>query len=287
MKQFIQFKKQRSLGDILTDSFAFVRNEYKPLFKALVQNAAIPFVLLIAATVYYTNSIGDISSLFLGTSASGGANLVISVLFFAVTNMLFIGAFYGTILTYIKSYTENNGIANHEEIRQIVKSKFLSFFGASCLVSIVTGFGLAFCIIPGIYLGVVLSMVFPLMIFNDRSTTDAFSDAFKFIKEEWWITFATLVVMYLIIYFVNMILALPAAIYGMTKSFTSNDVYTPGASLEMVDWIYLTLSTISSAIGYILMSFLVIAIAFIYFNINEKKNQTGTLEEIDSIGSDL
>ena len=29
---YIEFKKQRELGDILTDTFAFLRSEFKPFF---------------------------------------------------------------------------------------------------------------------------------------------------------------------------------------------------------------------------------------------------------------
>jgi len=55
---------------------------------------------------------------------------------------------------------------------------------------------------------------------------------------------------------------------------------------SMFDWVYITLSVLSSAVQYILAGIFAIAIAFIYFNLNEKKNQTGTFETIESIGSD-
>ncbi|MAZ27240.1 MAG: hypothetical protein CL868_09215 [Cytophagaceae bacterium] len=287
MKEIIIFKKERDLGTILTDSFKFVRQEYKTIFKALLHNVAIPFLLLLAGTAYYTASLGDFNFLITGGASAFGANIFIALLFFFVTNILFIGAFYGTMMEYIKSYIDNGGNVNLEEVNSNTKHRFLSLFGASCLISIITVAGLFFCILPGIYLGVVLMMVYPLMIFNNRSTTDAINESFSFIKNEWWMSFATMVVMYLLIYVVKLVFSIPAVIYSFTKAFTGNSTISSGDPSSMFDWVYITLSTLSSAVGYLLLTFMAVAIAIIYFNINEKKNQTGILEEIDSIGSDI
>ena len=80
--------------------------------------------------------------------------------------------------------------------------------------------------------------------------------------------------------------SLPVIIYTLGKAFTSADQISQGDLSSMFDWVYLTLNVISSAIQYIIAGIFPIAIAFIYFNLNEKRNQTGAFETIDSIGTD-
>ena len=46
------------------------------------------------------------------------------------------------------------------------------------------------------------------------------------------------------------------------------------------------LNTLSSAAQYILYTITAVASAFIYFNLHERKYNTGALEEINTIGKD-
>ena len=49
MNDFFNFQRQRELGEILTDTFKYVRLEYRSLFKALLRNAGIPFLIILLA----------------------------------------------------------------------------------------------------------------------------------------------------------------------------------------------------------------------------------------------
>ena len=51
------------------------------------------------------------------------------------------------------------------------------------------------------------------------------------------------------------------------------------------DWILITLQVISSVFQYTLSIISIIAVAFIYFNLNEEKNLTGAFERIDNLGN--
>jgi hypothetical protein len=59
-----------------------------------------------------------------------------------------------------------------------------------------------------------------------------------------------------------------------------------GGGAEMFDWGYIVLSLIGVIAQYVFYSLIVIGTTFIYFNINEKKNSTGTFEQIEALGSE-
>ena len=54
---------------------------------------------------------------------------------------------------------------------------------------------------------------------------------------------------------------------------------------SLLDWVYVVFNVISSLLQYLLSVVVIIAVAFIYYDLNEKKNFTGTYETISNLGS--
>lgn len=284
---YIEFKKKRELGDILTDTFAFIRQNGKHLLSILLKTSAIPFVLLLLASAYYTHTsanVFDPISLSQGEFSNFGMLLIAFIAMFA-TLLIFYGALFGTVLHYIKDYIENKGVVNSESVVHGVKNDFGKIIGLGTLSGLIIFFGTLLCFIPGIYLYVPMSLVFSILIFRNTSATDAITDSFHLIKNEWWITFATLFIIGIIIGIISMVFSLPAVLYSYTKLLTSASQGSMADPTAMIDWVFIILNTISSAAQYILYIITAISTAFIYFNLNEIKHATGTLEQIDSLGN--
>ena len=284
--KLIQFKKQRELGSILGDTFSFLRNEWKQLFSLILKIAGPALLVVVAAYVFYmSTTLGSFADI---TNPNGFDNFtfnaVLALLLLLCSVIVFYSLLYGTILNYIKSYIKNAGQVDAEEVKIGVRSKFWSLIGLSFLVALITGAGLIFCVIPGIYLGTVLITTYAIHVFEDRDVTDSISYSFELIKGEWWMTFATLLVMVVLYYFILMIFNVPQYIYMFIKMFTVAEQASPDP-MAMFDWIYIALNTIAIVAQYILHTIIVICGVFIYFNLNEKKNFTGTLETIDAIGT--
>ena len=65
MQKYIQFKRERDLGEILSDTFKFIRENYKPLLKALLKYTGPVFLLQLFALGYYSYvSVGQGNNLF-------------------------------------------------------------------------------------------------------------------------------------------------------------------------------------------------------------------------------
>jgi len=286
-KTYIVFKKERDLGMMITDAFKFIRDNWKGYFTSIFKIVGPVLALALIAMIGYFFAISDLMQDLGNDSADPmgflknflpwmGILLVAYILLYTLLSM--------TSLFYIKSYIETNGNPSHEDVRTKVKQNFWKFFGYGFLVSIVVIFGAVFCYLPGIYLWIVLSLGASIMVFENRSVGDTFSHTFSLIKGQWWSTFGVKIVVAMLIGVLAQAFSVPALIYQFVQMATiSQEDPTQMFSL-FKDPIYLLLNLLSYAFQFLLSSISLIVGAFIYFDLNEQKNLTGTLERIDSIG---
>ncbi len=279
--QYIQFKKQRELGEIISVTFKFLRENYKALIKSITQVVAPTFILLIAALAYYTYTVAGNP---LAAMEGDYGEFLISFFILAVTLLLFYASLYGTILHYIKSYIENNGTVDEAEIKTGAQDDLGKLFMVFIISAVIVFTGLILFIIPGIYLMVPLSLAATVLVFNKMSLGDSIFHGFTLVKDHWWTTFFSIVVVWLLVYVIGLIFQLPLIIYTFMKMFTVAQEGSIADPVSYSDWIFILLNVVSSVIQYLLSSIFVIALAFIYFNLNEHKNLTGTYETIDKLG---
>ncbi|WP_034891828.1 hypothetical protein [Gillisia sp. Hel_I_29] len=281
-KNYIEFKEERDLGAILSDTFSFFRQNFKPLFKIIFKIAGPAFLLLVAALTYYSYMVsGGNSPATLMQSRT--AEFSIAFLVFALALLIFYSSLYATVLNYIKSYIINNGMVVEEEIKQGHRNYFAKFFLFFIVSAILVIAGLFLLVLPGIYLMVPLSIGTAVMIFNEESLTETISSCLHYIKDNWWYTFFTLIVFGILIYIIGYIFQLPAVIYTVMGIFTKSGEVS--AATAEADWVFVILNVFGSIVNYLLATVSVICISFIYFSLNEKKNFTGTYENIDNLGN--
>ncbi len=287
-QKYIEFKKQRELGEILTDTFVFLRTQFKPFFNTYFKILG-PFLLaMVLSLVLYIYYAGN-SLNFMLVGAGGEVDNLAVVFGLGALYIFSLVVVYtlsqSTVLHYIKSYANGQGEITFSTIKKEVYQSFWSFIGLGLLVALSVVVGLMFCILPGIYLYVPLVLSFSIMVFNRMGTSDAYSYSFTLVKDEWWITFATLFVIGIIVGVANYAFSLPAQVYQFIKmGIFSGEVDAESMFNVFKDPIYILLNVVSS-VGQFLMNLIsVIAAVFIYFNLNEKKNFTGTYERIDNLG---
>ena len=160
MKELITFKKQRELGDIITDTFKFIRLEYKPLFKALLRNAAIPFLILIGISAYYTGVTTDISILDNGSFSFVSFFLPALAMFIAM--FFYYGVLYGTVLNYIKLYIDHQGTVDQDELKTHVRADLGSLTGITMTLTSIIAISVALFIVQSV--SNVLTQIFTILI---------------------------------------------------------------------------------------------------------------------------
>jgi len=289
---FIEFKKTRDLGTIISDAFKFIRENWKGYFGTVVKIAGPAFIIFIIAMALYMRSIGGMISGLPVDSPSAtpnfGVEMVAYIFLAMIAGLVFYVLMQMASLYYIKSYINHNGTVDKSEVIENVKQNFWKFLGYGFLMIIIITIGIMFCILPGIWVGVVLSLGTSILVFENKSVGDTISYCFTLIKDHWWETFGVVLVVGLLVGILGQIFGVPAMIYQLVKMGTMISKNDPTAMMSLFsDPIYLVLMVISYAGQFLLSSITLITSVFIYYDLNEQKNLTGTIEKIDSLGSDI
>jgi hypothetical protein len=288
------FKKEREFGDIISDTFSFFSKNHKVLSKLFLKFIG-PFVLLtIFATTLYQYKTGDLFTDITVISTNPDSvvralseNLLL-LLFYLLISLVTTIITYGTVIHAVKSYINNNGEILDADISEGLKKDFFKMLVYLVISFIVVFVGLFLCILPGIYLGVILTPGIVMLVMEEVSATDAFSKSFQLIKDNWWITFATFLVFNILIGILGFVFQIPTFIYSFIEGFTAIESAQNG-SLEVTemyqDWLFLLFTAIGVLGQYFLNIFSVIMVTLVYFNLSEKQNFSGTYEQIDQIGN--
>ncbi len=281
----IHFKTRRELGTVISDLFRFVRFQGKDLLTYIIRYAGPAFLFVVGSYIYYVqNTMGNFENIFNSSSLTDFSfSLILSLFLFMISLLVFYALLYTVVLCYIDGYIQNNGKVPPEFMRRAINKQYWNMLLLQMANGIIIFFGLILCFLPGIYLAVVLTISAPILIFEEKNVTDSISKSFQLIKNEWFMSFATFFVIYILYYIVMIVFQLPQIIYYFIKAFTINET-AGGNPFEIVDWFSISLEVISMTFQHLLFSLIIISFALVYYHLNELKNNTGAIESIDRLG---
>jgi hypothetical protein len=282
----IELAKSRDFGEIINDTFIFVRQNFKPLLKYFFIFCGF-FLLATIATSILTqvNMIRNVNNFNPNSFDAGSRFAAFSV--FTPTyflTILFLILEYVSISVAVLSFmalykVKENQVPDTEEMWGYFKFYFLKALGSSFVIGILVIVGAIFCLIPGIYLYPVMSLVLPIMIIENTSFGYAFNHSFRLIKDNWWSTFGVLVVIIIILSVASMVVTIPSSILGAGSIFLH---FTKGTTISVTAVI---ITTILQGFMHILNILTVVATCLCYFNLTESKEGTSMLERINKFGT--
>lgn len=281
-KEYVEFKKERDLGSIISDAFKFIRLEGKQFFLTILKVAAIPIVITLVASVYMTYLLSEIPNYdSFQTLSFGGSGLIMGVAYLVTVVYVNLAGMY-----YIKSYIDNKGVVKREEVIAGTKSKFWSFVGFGILAYLIIVASVLLCFFPVFYTMTAVSLGASILVFENEGGSSAIGKCFNFISGYFWETFGVIIVVFLLMLVLGYVFQIPAVIYQFAKMGISVGNDDPTASMFSAygDPIYLLLNMVATVGKFLLYSITLITNVLLYFDINERKNLTGTIERIDSIG---
>ena len=282
-QEFILFKKQRELGEILSITFKFLRQNYKPAGRIFLKLVGPVFILLIATVTYYAWS--TLGESLVSVSGFDTSNFVISFALMLLAYLLYFATMTGTIYHIIRSYINNKGEIVSGEVVEGMKSDFGKLLLLTFISWVLIFAGMLLFVLPGIYLAVPLSLSTAVFVFRRQGVMDSISDCFELVKNNWWITFATMLCIGLIVYLTGLIFQLPVIFFYMIKAFIVASEGSAANVSEIFGPGYIILNVITSVFQYLIYSITPIGLAFVYFNLNEKQNFTGAYETIQNLGN--
>jgi hypothetical protein len=123
------------------------------------------------------------------------------------------------------------------------KPRLLPLLGATLLSGLVITIGVILCILPGIYVGVLFSLIGPALVLERCGVGTAFTRSRVLVTGAWWRTFGILVLAAVISWVISWIISLP---FGLLGAATNGFSTEPTASLSAGS---LVLSTIGAIIA--------------------------------------
>jgi hypothetical protein len=265
----IQFRKKREIGEIITDSFIFLKQEFRQISN-IVLIYVMPFILLYAVLQVF------IMQKIMGTVVPTAdpeelinnlwpvyKNLFMFLLFNVFVQSLYIGAVYSYIEVYIKN---GKGNFSKSDISLLLFSNSLMALSINIVITIIVMIGLIFCFLPGIYFANTLSISIIIFLFEKKGLNQSLSRSWNLVNSQWWNTFLLNILGIAIIGIVGFIISIPTMIAGISASLINIGQQEPVILPEWY-WILSAFNTvITSALYIIPFTFL----AFQYFNLDER-----------------
>lgn len=280
MKQHIELRKLRDFGQVFNDTFVFFKDNLKPLLRSLFVICGLLIAISAISTAATFLNVSSIASFTPMQNTYSMESHTVSMLTSAVVTIIVLMITQSCIslvtLCYISVYLQNK--KQEPELIQVwgyFKYYFWRVIGATLLLGLLAGIGCLFCVLPGIYLAVVFSMVIPVIIMENASFGYAFNKSFSLIRNNWWFVFGVIIVVWLIIFVAYKIAGIPLSLVALTsKLLTTKSLITP----------LLIFFSIMQNLLIVTHSLLTIAIALCYFDLSEQKEAIGLLSRIENFG---
>jgi len=289
----IEFRQVRDVGDVLNVSFQFIRQNYLILGKGLLFIVG-PFLIL--SSIFGT--LIQILGMNLDPNALSGAELISSLgSFFAIWSVTVV---LGLIATSFSVLVINGYIVLYQdygpegiELRDIwamIKAHFWRVTGAAFSVVLVLIIGFPVLIIPClgaivylcgfVYLLVAFSLAFPMLVREKVGVYEALRRSLALVKGYWWPTCGVLFIAGIVYAVLSTLFSTPYYMVLFSSGFFSLDGSEPGpvSSLSLI-----VTGLIASVGTTLLYSVPLVASAFQYYSLVERKERTGLMERIDAL----
>jgi hypothetical protein len=289
MSSKIELLKIRDFGEIITDTFGFIRENFKPLIKCffifcgffLVGAAVFSALEQVKAVHAINNFRVDAPNSFLGKNSNYPFSMFgIEYLMIFVFYLLSFAATHVTILSYMCLYKEKGNIPPEPyEVWGYFKYYFLKVFFSGILLIILLCVASVFCLVPFFYLAPIFSIIFPIMIIENSSFGYAFNKSFKLVHKNFWTTFGATFIMVVIVYVAALVIIMPISALNLSSMFLHFGKGTPmSLTVAIISGIVEQLSTIL----YILP---IITACLCYYSLAEETEGAGLLGRISQLGN--
>lgn len=284
MKSPIVMQQERDFSQNINATFEFVIQNFKPLLRAVVLIAGPGAVVAgVFGGLYQSNMLafGDApasNDLFHPFSQVFSTNYLLMAAFSLLAYVLAGCTVYAYVIEYEQEQPtqSEDGHISTEQVWARVQKKLLQYVGALILGFVLLVLGGLLFVLPAIYLMVVFSLVFVIIMAEGLSPVDALKRAFYLINGNWWAHFGLIIIVGIIQGVFGLVFQAPMLIITFLKS-----IGVLGGDLQYA----LVGSTVLSTIGSTCVNTLSwVAIAFQYYNFVERKEGRGMRQAIEAIG---
>jgi hypothetical protein len=273
-------REERDFSEKLNATFKFIRNNFKPLSRAILFYVT-PVALAagICSGLYQARLLqrtaGDRPYSTMGEY--NFFNQVTSLQYFLTAFLSFLGfvMLSLTVYSYMVAYMDQDEEVQPADVWVHIKSNLLKVMYSTLAIGVICGLSM-FLLGLGVYLGVVLSVFVIVMVREETGFVESIERCFYLVKGNWWATCGLILVVGFIQGMMGLLASLPMGVISFLHI-----LQVPGMESDLL---LIVANALSSVLGIFLYSIMAIALGFQYFNLVEKKDGTGLLEQVERIG---
>jgi hypothetical protein len=271
MQNNLQFKKVRDFGEIINDTFVFIKQNFKPLIKVFFYLCGLFLLGGALSTIMHQLNLVNTGSTRL--SAIFTLQGILAIIFAALNY----AALAVTILSFIALYVENGNVAPKvEQVWAYFKYYFFRVLFSNILLGMILIGSFLLLIIPFFYVFPAMSLLLPIMVLENGTFGYSFRKSFKLLTNQWWVTAGTMLVIWIITYALMLAVSIPGVLLSLTSTFVPKSM-VPG-SLAIV------VTTVLQHLSHVLMIIPMVGVTFCYFNLAERQENSGLFDRINQLG---
>lgn len=287
----INLRKVRDVGDVLNDTFRFIRQNIRVLGKSLLFIAGPAIVLsAVPSALLQISGFGLDPTNPTGATMSGpsfGLFIVLAVVFSITASVLSIAIVHSTVMLY-QDY--GPGGFEVQDVWVMTKEHFWIILLAMLLIGVIVMVPIIIVIIPClgalayfvglVYFMVTLAPLFPMLVREQIGIIDGMKRSMGLVKEHWWATLGVVFVAFIIYSMLGGLFMVPYYIFFFINMMHMVDA-TSVSPLIQVGMV--VSSAVGSLASILLYSIPLVALALHYFNLVERKERTGLMTAIEAI----
>lgn len=284
----IQLRKTRDFGQIFSDTFVFLRQEWRPLARAI---AAVGLPASLIGGALSGGAIAAIQDLQMDNGMASDTKLALLAGSMAglIPGMLLLVVAWVVVVSMVHEYLRAYHLGEHHglDTGALVKRGFQEmgpYFGASFLSGLLTGLAALLCVFPAIYPATVLSLALAAHAIERTGGAGALSRSNQLVSGDFWPTFLVVLVMFLIKAIIDQVIILPFSIVGLVIGVNSGlEASIEGHSPGLPAWFGI-FNAVSTAVQWCvqMLTYPIVAVAYAmkYFSRVEETEGVGLREKI-------
>ena len=283
----IQFYKLRDFGEKMSTTVEFIKVNFKKLsWSLLLIGGPVAVIVALVFRDIFSNMFKFMD--FTDGSGLGDFFTRLGLDYFVMLSLTWIATMMIVSVTYQFMIKYNNDDLEDFSVGELFAESFKRLPGLlllSFIILIITMVGFFIFVIPGIYLGIVFTLAYPIYMFDkEAGIGEALSRPFTLIRGKWWSTFGTALIGYLMAYAIQVVFSLPFLVVYFMELFSMIEEMPedPNSIVGVFSSSYMTIAMAVQYIGqYVSLCIPFIAIAYQYSNLVERNEGRGLMAEID------
>ncbi len=289
------FRREREFGQKISAAFDFIRTHWRPLGRVLLYTvvpAALAYgvlssvlqLTLLNNSLQRLNDASRVGAQFnwnvTGAMMSSPAYWV-STLLGAAFFSLFILSIYGYVLCCLRGPggTATATPITVADVWPIIRREFLSTVFSTLGLYLIIILSMFLFIIPGIYMAVTLSLFYIVKLVEGTSFSDTVGRCWNLIKGKWWSTFGLIMVMLLLVYALLFLVGLVTSVFS-----GSLVALMPRMAGQLPAVFTVVVTVLTMALMLFVYPPLLLALAFQYFNLVERREGLGLRSLVSQLG---